>query len=685
MSFLAWTFLFGAAAVVAPIAAHLLARPRFKRVGFTMLPFLRSGQRQSHSRRKLRDLLILLLRCAVIVLIALLFAQPMLSVKPKPKAHRTIYHLALDDSMSMSYRDRNTTLWDRQTAAALERVREASSDDVLNIHALASGRTMADLTKDQAIAAIKQLTVVARSVRLEGFFSALRQAGQTASSEETISAVIFSDFSPKVLTTFDRIQEPVKIHDLDYELILPSELVDNAAIVGVRLANRVGTQLSLDVTVSNYGIAQERTLTAQAANTKPVSVELSLKAGRSAAFRIQMDLGPDFHRTGQVCWPITLSLSPTDHLADDDTYRFAACIPSDRPVGILLVHQDDDTFLYETAIHALSRSPRSDQLNLRSVAANRLQPEDFHRADIVVFASLPQSGSVQSSYLKSVTDRGGRLVFFVTSESPGSTAKRLWYDHLLPAFPDRWVGDITYLDSSPQTGASLDFDVGAARSLANYRMGSIAMKGHWQCQRSPEAECLWRFADGSGFLYGQAVGPGSSILVNTGIDDSLGLLAKSRAWPAFCQYLLGTADQMQAIAFATTERPVLHLHQRSQMPGESTTVAVENTDGDPATARTEGGALRMPPPAGLGWMKTLEEPALYAGVNLPEGETNVTPPAPEAAAEAVRRMVLTEENEDRAMAQAGSEVHYKPIRNLLAWAAMLLLLFESAAANRLKR
>ena len=72
MSFVNWIFLFGGLAVAGPVIAHLLARPRFRRLPFTMLRFLHTGQFESQSRRKLRDLLILLLRCAIIVLIAML-------------------------------------------------------------------------------------------------------------------------------------------------------------------------------------------------------------------------------------------------------------------------------------------------------------------------------------------------------------------------------------------------------------------------------------------------------------------------------------------------------------------------------------------------------------------------------------------------------------------------------------
>ncbi|MHC4325576.1 MAG: BatA domain-containing protein, partial [Planctomycetota bacterium] len=71
MSFTEWIFLLGGLAVVGPVIAHLLAKPRYRRLPFTMLRFLRSGQVESQSRRKLRDLLILLLRCAIIILIAM--------------------------------------------------------------------------------------------------------------------------------------------------------------------------------------------------------------------------------------------------------------------------------------------------------------------------------------------------------------------------------------------------------------------------------------------------------------------------------------------------------------------------------------------------------------------------------------------------------------------------------------
>ena len=51
MSFLNILFLAGIAGVAGPVLAHLLARPRFRRIPFTMMQFLEEGQIESHRRR----------------------------------------------------------------------------------------------------------------------------------------------------------------------------------------------------------------------------------------------------------------------------------------------------------------------------------------------------------------------------------------------------------------------------------------------------------------------------------------------------------------------------------------------------------------------------------------------------------------------------------------------------------
>jgi hypothetical protein len=691
VSFLAWTFLFGAIAVVGPIAAHLLSKPRFRRVPFTMLRFLRAGQSHSHSRRRLRDLLILLLRCAVIVLIAILFAQPVLHIKTKPQVQKAAVHLALDDSMSMAYRDDGRTLFERMTEKALDRVRQSPDDARFSIYGLASGRSSHDLTKSEAIVAIKQLKVVPATVRLADFFSALGQASRASAPGSTTSAVILSDFTPSTLRPFEQIATPVTIDEIQCEPILPDKPVENIAIVSARVAGLIGNTLSLDVTVAHCGPNQRQcVLTAQIAGMNPACrQEMSLEAGQRKVVRLQIGLDAQLQRTDQPCLPIELGLSHEDGLAEDDTYRVAVYVPRDARTNVVLVHRGEETFLFETAMLALAGSGSLERLNVTKVAHGQLMARDLDGADVIVFSSLPTGPSVRTGDLKAFVQRGGRLVFFTAGTQDLEPAKLLMREGLLAAQPQRWVQAIAYPEPRACAGTSAGLDERAAKSLSNYRLDQVALKGHWLCRPAAQAECFWRLADGEGLVYSLPCGHGSSIFVNTSIDDSLGLLAKSAAWVAFCRGLIGQADQVQQLCFSTGERPVLRTPER-EATDKRTVISIENCDGSKARAAAQGNVLLLPPPTGTGWMKTTDEPTLYAGINLPAGETDLTAPTREMIADITQRVFVapTPARQPGPVGAAHSttaSLQEKPVWPIVAWAAILLLVLESAVANRLKR
>ncbi len=695
MSFLAWTFLFGALAVIGPIVAHLLSKPRFRRVPFTMLRFLRAGQSHSHSRRRLRDLLILLLRCAIVVLIAILFAQPVLHVKATPKVQKAVIHLALDDSMSMAYRDGSRTLFERMIEKALDHVRQAPEDAAFNICGLASGRSSQGLTKSEAITAIKQLTVVSAGVRLADFFSALGQAGRAAGPDAMISAVLLSDFTPSILREFEQIQTPATVEEIYCEPIMPDKPAENTAIVAARVAGLIGDTLNLDVTVAHYGPTQrECTVTAGLPDHRSLcKQELSLAPGQHRAVRLQMGLSTGLHRPDQPCLPIELSVSQEDGLAEDDTFRIAVYVPRATQTNVVLVHRAEETFLFETAIQALSNSGSLERLSLTKVPQGRLTTRDLDGASIAVFSSLPAGPSVRAGDLKAFAQRGGRLIFFTAGTQDLETAKLLSREGLLAVQPQRWVQAITYPEPRPCTGVSLDLDEQAARSLSNYRLDQVALKGYWLCQPAAQAQCLWRLSGGEGLIYGMPCGHGLSIFVNTSIDDSLGLLAKSAAWVAFCRCLIGETEQVQQFCFSTGEQPVLRIADRGSWNadsggrGERTALSVENCDGSRGRAAAQGNVLLLPTPAGTGWMKTTDGPILYAGINLPAGETDLTAPTQEKIADIAGRIFVRTEarRPETAGVPVSANLEQKPVWPFFAWAAMLLLVLESAVANRLKR
>jgi hypothetical protein len=684
VSFLGWTFLFGAVAVAGPILAHMLAKPRFRRVPFTMLQFLRDGQHESRSRRKLRDLLVLLLRCTIIVLIAVLFARPVLHTRVQPPQHRSIHYLALDDSMSLAYREGGTSLFERMVGRAVDYVRRCDADASFNLCALASGRTVHDLTRSQAIAEIKRLAPVPKSARLVDFLSALKQAAQTTAAGDAISAVVISDFTPNILQQFERVREPAPVQEFRHEIIAPAGPWNNAAVVDARAVEVAGHKVNMDITVANYADnPQPRELTLKSSELRATSVKVDLAPHERRVVRMQADTGPTADRPDQVCLPVELTLAPNDGLAEDDTYRLAVYLPGTTATNILLVQRGEEGFLFETALGALAQQDVGKGLSLRKVQEGRLSGADLAWAHVVVFSSIPTGLPCPSGALKNHLAGGRKLIFFATRAGSRQMIERLLREGALPAVPDKWVPETVYPEPQPLTGTDTGSDH-AVQSLRSYRFDKIALKGYWQCRPTPDAECLWRLSNGAGFLYLASPWGGSSLLVNTSMDDSLGLLAKSRAWVTFCRYLTGEADRLRQFCFSPEDRPVLSLPDSARV-AQPTTLALENCDGSRTRATNEGTRVLLPPPTGLGWMKTLSEPVLYAAVNLPAGETDVSTSAEEMVAGAMKHAFVTGEVQGPAPVLASSKLENRPLWPAFAWAALLLLLLEPAITNRLKR
>jgi hypothetical protein len=285
------------------------------------------------------------------------------------------------------------------------------------------------------------------------------------------------------------------------------------------------------------------------------------------------------------------------------------------------------------------------------------------------------------AYFDSFFSKGGRLICFATRAGVSDNSRLLMERGLLPALPDKWVQSVSCLEPAPFSAEFSGLDTTAAQSLVNYRLDKIALKGYWACRTTPQSYCLWRLTGGAGFLYGKAVGPGLSIFVNTSIDPSLGLLAKSQAWVAFCRYLLGPGGQVRGYHFSTVETPVLNLPQARV----AAQVWVENCDGSRIAAKPQGVVLKLPTPTGLGWIKTQDPPQLFAGINLPDGETEILVPSAQTVANAIKRAFVVESHQKQDAVYAETRMSQKPVWKAFAWAAIVMILLESALANRLKR
>jgi hypothetical protein len=134
MSFLAPLFILGALAVAAPIIFHLIRRTSRDKIPFSSLMFLQPTPPRVTKRSRLENILLLLLRCAVLGLLALAFARPfirnpLLASNAKGSTTRTV--VLIDTSASM----RRENLFDEARDKAREFIRAAGPSDEMAVYA----------------------------------------------------------------------------------------------------------------------------------------------------------------------------------------------------------------------------------------------------------------------------------------------------------------------------------------------------------------------------------------------------------------------------------------------------------------------------------------------------------------------------------------------------------------------
>lgn len=132
MSFINPLFLFAASAALLPIIYHLIRKSRAKQIRFSSLLFLRATPKQVIKKRRLRDLLLLIIRCAILGLLALVFARPFIPREAvpfmaQPTEKSTV--ILIDASYSMQL----AGLFEEARKLALDRVNQASDGDEISI------------------------------------------------------------------------------------------------------------------------------------------------------------------------------------------------------------------------------------------------------------------------------------------------------------------------------------------------------------------------------------------------------------------------------------------------------------------------------------------------------------------------------------------------------------------------
>jgi len=440
-----WT---GLSAVSLPILIHLLNRSSFRVRLWAAMQFLLESLRKNRRRLQLEQLILLLLRCLIVLLLALALAKLSChrpdALPGGQQASRAIVFL-LDDSYSMDQRHGAGTLFSAAIVDLTEQIKALNEADKPTV-LLASriGQADAVLSGEGLIERIERLKVSDRRVNLADALVSANDILRGAAGEKFL--FVLSDFrrvdlsatqvSEAVRQQFKQLDKlKVKVVAMDYGQDASHNLtVESIQLLGKGAEARVaiaGQPTRIALTVRNNGPSSAKNVEVHLRGKITFGGQISDMSWPSAVID-SVDAGGSRRIEHKITCPepgaavITAKL-PTDELLPDNAAHLALDVR--KAVRALIVDGDMDAARptrSESYFIARALDPNADGAygnRVKVIRPEGLGEVDFDDYDFVVMTDVPEFASSLKA-LQDYVRGGGGLAIFTGRHVSDSTAGR---------------------------------------------------------------------------------------------------------------------------------------------------------------------------------------------------------------------------------------------------------------------
>ncbi len=428
MTFLNGALVFGTAALLIPLVIHILNRSRFRTVEWGAMHLLDSVVKVNHKRFRLDQLILLLIRCAIPVLLALCLARPVLTGSRLLEGDAPVSLVVLlDTSYSMDATDPAGSRFESAVDAACEIIGATGRGSEVAV-ILTGGRPtpLFDQPVFDAEAVIRRLKLQQAGYGASDMQASLDEAITTLSgmSNARRELIVISDFQPADWdpvgsNSADSIRQQMTALPIQPELTLlqiGTQVSGNVSVDSLEFPRRtlgVGQQLAVRANVRNHG----------AAEVSNVRVTMKIDGVESAIS--QISLAPN--GTTQTLFPCTFETSGShvmevEVIADDPLKtdnRFAAAVTIWESIPVLLVDGDPssqplqgETDYLSVALtpYTFGRVRLSDLIETQTVQAKEIKEELLKTTRVVVLANVSKLADAQLALLTAYVQEGGALL-----------------------------------------------------------------------------------------------------------------------------------------------------------------------------------------------------------------------------------------------------------------------------------
>ena len=431
MHFLVPWMLFGALTAGIPVALHLLRKSKPTVVRWAPMEFLRKSLKETSKKIRLRDLILLLIRMAILILAALALARPStLSLFGSGPVDAVIL---IDNSQSMSTLEGQTSRLDMALTSAKQLLGNLPTGSKARIISLTDHTVELSYNNsnesDAIASALLQIKPTDRSSNFyQGFANAIDLLKTSSFSQRKI--FFFSDMqrpgwqneSSSFKTLVQNMPSSISIHMIRHGSDVDSniQILDFQPTAGIILANQRQTW---GLTVRNRGIKPATGIKttlglASDFDTAESAVIEKLDAGEERSITIDLLIPEDGHQ-------IVKAVAGNDRFSRDNQKE--KIVLARKKLQVLIVgakseidtNRDNTFFLY----HAL-RSGSSDSSNsgieVKVTSGRGATPDTLDETDIVFMVDpmLAGSDSVSDGFMEKLetwVSMGNTLVYFAGS------------------------------------------------------------------------------------------------------------------------------------------------------------------------------------------------------------------------------------------------------------------------------
>jgi hypothetical protein len=428
MGFLAPWFFAGAIALGVPIYLHLLRRHTSTPRPFSSLMFFEPRTQSTIRHRRLRYLLLLALRLAVLALLVLAFANPFVNRPAASVASNRLMLVVIDNSFSMRA---GTRLADakREALAVLSSRPAAERAQVMTFGSRLHVLTQPTVDSRSLAAAVDSIQPGDSHGNFGELATSIRSFSQAVDGPITLD--LFSDMQKSDMpASFADLSLPSAVSLVLHPVV--KALVPNWAVESVNAPAQVWDPKNavVQAVVAGYNTpAAKRTVSlvvnGKTIQTRTVQVPAS---GRAAVEFNSLNVPYGFSRC-------EVRIDPADALPADDAFDFAVERSDPRPA--LFVHQATDSRSPIYFGSALSASAQS-AFAMESVSAGQAANVDLSKYAFVVLSDVPSlPSSFENNLLRYVRNGGGVLIAAGPSTAHGSS---------IPVFGAKILGTRNYVD-----------------------------------------------------------------------------------------------------------------------------------------------------------------------------------------------------------------------------------------------